>query len=389
MDSVRRLRLILLSAAYLVAGASVASAFPSAPPKSDGSSGSFDAQFGNGYSLVWFDTDTGEVYYYVGGGVTTDFNVPHKSIQYNGQTVNAYEFTDLNMESTVSLKIIGGTPAVFLAQGNINIAGQFVFANDSIAGGTPSTGNPGQYDGGPGGGKGGGGGGTGPGGGDQACVSDAFTGSGGGGGGNYSKGGPGRPNYVPIDAGNQVHYAGGAAGKKENSAVLQGGGGGGAPGGGNDNGEYWQGAFGGNGGGAVVFSTPGTITITSTGLISATGAIGNVPNAGNAGNSGGGAGGDTWFFARGGVSNSGQIVANGAVGGRSKFPVSTCGSQKLTAGPDGGDGSGGVVLISAPTIANSGTINVAGGNGKSTPNGGLVTTNGTTISNTGMIVGSN
>jgi hypothetical protein len=194
---------------------------------------------------------------------------------------------------------------------------------------------------------------------------------------------------MPTDAANQVNYPGGKPGRKENAFTLQAGGGGAAAGGGNENGEYWGGAYGGNGGGAVIFSTPGTITITNTGVINASGGVGNIPNAGNAGNSGGGAGGDVWFFAKGGMSNAGQVLANGGPGGKSKFNASTCGPQDPVNGPNGGDGSGGVVLISAPTIANSGTINVAGGNGTAKPRGGLVDSNGTTINNTGTITGSN
>ena len=44
-------------------------------------------------------------------------------------------------------------------------------------------------------------------------------------------------------------------------------------------------------------------------------------------------------------------------------------------------------MIDAPTIANSGTINLSGGNGSSASSGGLLNANGVTINNTGTIVG--
>ena len=393
MTKTLRIGLHLLTAALLTTTLGISpilAAAVGAPPKSDGSSGSFDAQFGNGEYIVAFDTDNGNVVEYIGGGDTVVFTVPHKTIKYNGQSVPAYEFSSFNVESTVSMTIVGTAPALFLSQGNINIAGQFKFANTPIAGGTVSTGENGNYDGGAGAGEGGGGGGEGPGGGTQACVSASFTGSGGGGGGNYSKGGHGLKNYVPADAGTPTPptYPGGLAGREENTGKLQGGGGGGAPGGGNANGEYWNGSAGGNGGGAVVFSTPGTFTVTSTGVLDASGLPGGTNNgSGNPGNSGGGAAGDQWFFAPGGFTNAGHILAHGGAGGAYKLPITPCDTQKKVNGPNGGDGSGGVLMISAPTIANSGTVNLSGGNGTSAPNGGLLNANGVTINNTGTIVG--
>jgi hypothetical protein len=390
MTKTLRLGLRLLTASLLTTTLAVSPILAKVPqpPKSDGSSGSFDAQFGNGQYMVAFDTDNGNVIEYIGGGDSVVFTVPHETITYNGQSVPAYEFSSFNVESTVSLTIVGTAPAVFLSQDNMNIAGQFKFANTPVAGGTISTGQNGNYDGGAGTGQGGGGGGEGPGGGASACVSVAFTGSGGGGGGNYSTGQHGLKNYEPSDAGNQVVYPGGLAGRAESVTKLQGGGGGGAPGGGNYNGEYWGGAAGGNGGGAVVFSTPGTITITSSGVLDAGGGAGATNDgSGNPGNSGGGAAGDQWFFAKGSFTNAGRILLPGGAGGAYKAPVSACGSQTKVPGPNGGDGSGGVLIITAPTIANSGTINLSGGNGTSAPSGGLLNANGVTINNTGTIEG--
>ena len=394
MTNTLRIGLRLLTASLLATtlGASPILGAPAKPPKSDGSSGSFDAQFGNGQyggaTLVAFDTDNGDVIEYVGGGDSVAFTIPHETITYNGRSVPAYEFSSFNVEPSVSLTIVGTAPAVFLSQGNMNIAGQFKFANTPTAGGTISTGQNGNYDGGPGAGQGGGGGGEGPGGGASACVSVSFTGSGGGGGGNYSIGQHGLKNYEPSDAGNQVVYPGGLAGRAESVTRLQGGGGGGAPGGGNANGEYWGGQPGGSGGGAVVFSTQGTITITSSGVLDVSGGAGQTNyGSGNPGYSGGGAAGDQWFFAKGSFTNAGQILLYGGAGGASKAPKTACGSQQAVPGPDGGYGSGGVLIITAPTIANSGTINLSSGNGTSAPSGGLLNANGVTINNTGTIEG--
>jgi hypothetical protein len=389
MKNIPRLGLHLLIASLLATTAEAAPPPPAQPLKSDGSSGSFDAQFKNGQYLVAFDTDNGNVIQYVGGGDSLAFTVPHKTINYNGQSIPAYEFSSFNVESTVSLTIVGTAPALFLSQGNMNIAGQFKFANTPIAGGTISTGLDSNYDGGAGAGEGGGGGGVGPGGGSSACVSVAFTGS--GGGGNYSTGGHGLKNYFPIDATDPVPpvYAGGLAGRSEKPAVLQGGGGGGAPGGGNANGEYWGGAAGGNGGGAVVFATRGTITITGSGILDASGGPGATNDgSGNPGNSGGGAGGDQWFFASGGFTNAGQVLLHGGAGGAYRARWAACsGGSRTVSGPNGGSGSGGVLMITAPTIANSGNINLAGGDGTSAKNGGLLNANGVAINNTGTIEG--
>jgi hypothetical protein len=138
----------------------------------------------------------------------------------------------------------------------------------------------------------------------------------------------------------------------------------------------------------VVFSTPGTFTITSSGVLDVSGGAGATNDgSGNPGNSGGGAGGDQWIFAKGSFTNAGQILLHGGAGGAYKAPKTACGSQQPVPGPNGGYGSGGVLIITAPTVANSGTINLSSGNGTSTPSGGLLDANGVTINNTGTIEG--
>ena len=364
-----------------------------APPRSDGSSGSFDAQFGNGiadgFALSWWNLDTGEVFINPNGTPQVAFTVPFKTIEWNGQTLHAYNFSKLTVEPTVNLIIYGTTPAVLVSKSDISFAGQFNFQNTNIAGGTPSTGKSGNYDGGPGAGIGGGGGGAGPGGQieTQNCGPTEYSGSGGGGGGNYAMGRPGFESWIPTDAYNPPPpYLGGPGGRKEKSTTLQGGGGGAAGGGGNYAGEYFGGSPGGNGGGAVVFSTRGTITLTSSAVLSTEGGAGGGAGA-ITGGSGGGAGGDQWFFAGTGFSNAGQILANGGLGSKIRLSKSSCSRTPTVVGPNGGDGSGGVLFISAPSVANSGTINLSGGNGSANPNGGLLDASGVSIDNTGTIVG--
>jgi hypothetical protein len=360
-----------------------------APPSSDGSSGSFDAQFGNGATayggLSYWNLDTGQV-------VTTQgvvaFTVPFETITWNGQPVKAYNFSSFTVEQTIHLTLYGATPAVLLAQGNISIAGAFVFQNTNVTGGTPSTGVNNAFNGGPGSGIGGAGGGEGRGGQvETSCGPSVFSGSGGGGGGNYRKGGAGLKNYIVEGAGGSPpSYPGGPGGHAEQATVLQGGGGGAAGGGGLYGGDYYGGSPGGNGGGAVVFATPGTITLTSTGVVNAAGGAGGGAS-GITGGSGGGAGGDVWLFSSQGVSNAGQILANGGAGSTISLAKSACKAKPVVKGPDGGNGSGGVLFISSPTIANSGTINLAGGNGSAGPNGGLLDGNGVAVINTGSIIG--
>jgi hypothetical protein len=298
------------------------------PPASDGSSGSFDAQFGAGTDLVWFNVDNGEVWSAASGGYVA-FTVPYETITWNGQTFNAYNFTDMNVESTVSLAIIGSTPAMFLASEDVDFAGQFTIQSNAGAGGAAPNANDPPYDGGAGSslsGKSGGYGGDGAIGGVQGqCFTEYYTG-GGGGGGNAAKGARGRKGDYPIDGPPPpVNNPGGRGGKTEAADTLQGGGGGGA-GGGYSDGEFW-GFPGANGGGAVVIATStGSIDIASTGSITAPGGAGDISFA-DTGSSGGGAGGDEWFYAGGSFTNNGTLSATGGSGGTSTY-TSGCYKQR-------------------------------------------------------------
>jgi hypothetical protein len=357
------------------------------PPASDGSSGSFDAQFGAGTYLVWFDVDSGEVWSSASGGFIA-FTVPYKTVTWNGQTFNAYNFTDLNVESTVNIAIIGSTPAMFLASQDVNFAGQFTIAAAAGVGGAAPNPNDYPYSGGAGGslnGKSGGGGGDGAIGGVQGqCFSEEYTGGGGGGGGNVSAGAKGHKGDYPIDGPPPpINNPGGKGGRPEKATILQGGGGSGAGGGG-----YWAGDFygspGADGGGAVVIATStGSINLASTGVINANGAAGAVSFAGT-GSSGGGAGGDEWFYAGGSFSNNGALTATGGAGGTSTY-TSGCYKIKTVKGPNGGNGAGGVVAVQSSDFANNGLIDVSGGGGSS-EHGGRVSLSGP-VKQEGRILG--
>ena len=378
--------IVIFSVAALTASLTLGAANP--PPASNGSAGSFNAQFGDGTGLVWMNTDTGVVWDAASGGFVA-FTLPFKVIHWNGQTFNAYNFTDITVQPTVNLTIYGSAPAMFLASQNISLAGQFIVASGGGQGGAAPDQNVPPYNGGQGGsfgGKAGGLGGSGPVGGVQGeCSPELITGGGGGGGGNATAGANGLRGDYPIDAaGPPIHNPGGKAGSPEILAKLLGGGGGGAGGGG-----YWAGNFygqpGANGGGAVVFATrSGSIDVPAGGVIDTSGLDGIV--GGISGSSGGGAGGDAWFFAGGTFSNEGTLKASGGAGGKSTY-TSGCFHPKTVKGPNGGDGSGGNVNMTAKKIINKGLIDVSGGDG-GTADGGRVTFDGH-LSNKGRIAGVN
>jgi hypothetical protein len=333
------------------------------PPASDGSSGSFDGQFGAGTDLVWFNTDTGQVWSEASGGYVA-FTVPYKVATWNNQTFNAYNFTDITVEPTVALTIYGSEPAMFLASQNVSFSGQFTIAAAAGAGGAAPNPNDPPYDGGTGtsaDGRAGGLGGDGASGQvEGAGCSEGYTGGGGGGGGNVGAGGKGLRGDYPVDGPPPpIHNPGGKAGSAEKTTVLQGGGGGGAGGGGYLNGNFW-GWPGANGGGAVVIAAnSGSIDIAAGASITASGATGSA-NGEDTGKSGGGAGGDEWFYAGGSFTNDGTLSASGGPGGTSTY-VSGCVKPKKIKGPDGGDGAGGNVAVQSADIANRGVITVSAG----------------------------
>jgi hypothetical protein len=342
-------------------------------PVSNGSAGSFDAQFHDGNGLVWMNTDTGVVWDAASGGFVA-FTLPFKVVKWNGQTFNAYNFTDMTVEPTVNLTIYGTNPAMFLSKRDINFAGKFTIAAAAGAGGAAPDQNTPPYNGGTGTSAtntAGGGGGSGPIGGVQGqCSPEVVTAGGGGGGGNATHGQPGLPGNYPVDAGGTPQNdPPGPGGLRISANKLVGGGGGGAGGGG-----FWSGDFygqpGANGGGAVIFSSSkGSITIASGAVIDASGADGAVSNGGS-GSSGGGAGGDEWFYATGSFTNNGSLLMHGGAGGKSQY-TSGCFNPVTVEGPDGGNGAGGQLEVHAATLDNAGLIDVSDG-GRATSHGGSV-----------------
>jgi hypothetical protein len=343
-------------------------------PVSNGSAGSFDAQFHDGGGLVWMNTDTGVVWNSASGGFVA-FTLPFKVVKWNGQKFNSYNFTDMTVEPTVKLVIFGTNPAMFLSKSDINFAGQFTIVSGAGAGGTAPDQNSPPYNGGTGASPtntAGGIGGSGPSGGVQGqCSGEMVTAGGGGGGGNAKHGKSGLPGNYPVDAvGTPQYDPPGPGGSNMPVRKLVGGGGGGAGGGG-----FWQGNFygqpGANGGGAVIFSSSkGAITIASGAVIDASGVDGLI-SGGGTGSSGGGAGGDEWFYAASTFTNNGSLLMHGGAGGKSQY-TSGCFNPVTVEGPDGGDGSGGQLEVHAATFDNSGLIDVSDG-GHGTSYGGSVT----------------
>ncbi len=348
-----------------------AAAAPPPPPVSDGSSGSWSGQIGNGVYNS-FNTDTGLVEGCNSTQCTYQTYIPFKVGTYAGQSVHIFNFTDINVASyNPAMTFYGSAPALLLANQGISIAIPMQFFNGGGAGGADAPLTP-TAPGGNGGGKGGGFGGVGQAGEIAACGGILVdTGSGGGGGGNYSMGQPGLPNfYPPAGPGPNPNYTPGPGGHRVRGS-LNGGGGGAGGGGGNYEGNFYT-TEGGGGGGAIVFGSTTTIDITATGSVSSNGNPGQVQQA-SAGSGGGGAAGTMYFFASSAFTNEGFMTAQGGAGGADTIltPTPDCQSDETLPGPNGGNGSGGLLVISGATIANAGTIDVADGGGAST-NGGWV-----------------
>jgi len=377
-------RLAASTALALIGAATLAQAAPPPPPPaSDGSSGSFSAQINTNFDRLF--TDSGLA---LGCGQTYcaySANIPFTTVKYGGQMLNVYNFTDINLPAGQTITLYGSKPALFLASQGIAIAGKFVVLNGGGAPGMNAPNTP-TAPGGMGGGKGGGAGGGGQGGETVicGCCTGGFTGGGGGGGGNISTGQPGNTGfYPPSGPAPARNLPGGAGGINERAGMLQGGGGGAGGGGGNDQGNFFT-TMGGQGGGAIVFGSSGTFSVLAGGTIDVMGLPGQTQGY-TSGSGGGGAGGDVWLFASSTFTNAGIVTAQGALGGNNLFN-DECGGPTNIPGPNGGNGSGGLVSIEAPTINNkAGIINVADGGG-GTGTGGKVLLKGT-VQGRGHIIG--
>jgi hypothetical protein len=274
-----------------------------------------------------------------------------------------FNFTTVNIPSGVTVtftKNAANTPVVILATGNITISGaikvdgQTVVASNPV-GTAPGAGGPGGY----GGGYGGtsymaGGKGMGPGGGGGGQVSASYFVGGGGGfataGGTYSSGcGAGGPAYgaarlIPLVGGS----GGGGAGSYSTASSYGGGG----------------------GGGAILIASSTTITINSTGSITA--------NGGDGYNySGGGSGGGIRLIGNT-ITGAGLISAKGGSlgynyrGGQGRIRIEAY-TNSYTPGTDPPytyGQPGGVFPSNIPSLA---ITSIAGVSAPATPTGSYAT----------------
>ena len=315
---------------------------------SDGSLG--DVTF---FNSGFLNTDNSAVYYTSNTGVAIFDHYVASSVvsQAGGPDVRVFNFSSLTINANNSLTIFGSMPAALVATGDFNINGSIIVDSNKLAAGGDS------QDGlGPTGGEVGSGHGRYVG--DPCCGYDHS--SGGGGGGNASAGQQGEAGSLFVGFGpNGAGGLGGAASLQ--TGILHGGGGGAGGVWGTDYYGYTAGGAGGAGGGAVLFETPGNITIGALGSVTANGDRGFDPNGGTGGAGGGGAGGDIWFDAGQTWTNYGVISATGGAGGHGAVfdPV----TNKLTSVSDGGFGAGGQILIDPQAIYNFGLIDLSDGGG--------------------------
>ncbi len=221
-------------------------------------------------------------------------------------------YTTVNIPTGVTVtfkKNAANTPVYILATGNVTIDGTISVNGTDGSGIYPGVGGPGGFDGGLGGtlnqdgGKG-----LGPGGGYPGRSNPGMSYGGAGGGGGFGL--TGNNGYNDSSA-----LGGNTYGNINILPVIGGSGGGGGGGRGS------SGGGGGGGGGAILIASSGTITISSTGSITANG-------------------------------------GNGA--GTTAAPI-------WSSGGGGGGGSGGAIKLMADTIAGEGTISASGGSGGVTP----------------------
>lgn len=265
---------------------------------------------------------------------------PYNATSNTTLTGGTYNYTTFNIDPGVVVTVTGTQPLVINCTGNATISGSLIAnGQDGAPGVTYTSGGSGGA-GVAGGGNGGNGSfssptgplpgtaGTGPGG--SGTQGDGWSG---GGGAGYTTtgassggvGGSGGPSYGTIQI----------------SGTDAGSGGGGGSGG------YDCGAGGGGGGGGYIAIHAPSITIASTGVISADGGDGGSDGTGNCGAGGGGSGGSIWLTSPT-ITNNGTLSATGGTGGASAI-----------AGPPyfgtGGNGSDGRIRLDYDQLAGSGT----------------------------------
>lgn len=266
-----------------------------------------------------------------------------------------FNFTTVSIPSGVTVtfkKNATNTPVVWLASGNVNIAGNvYLMGGDSpnvgAAGngnigddGLPGVGGPGGYDGGRGGQTGSnrvGGTGVGPGGGGGGNVGNSdvsyrpFGGAGGGFGTNGACNVACQNNWGTYYG--VVSVAGSAYGSNLLLPLIGGSGGGGGAGGTN-----FAGSGGGGGGGAILIASTGTVTVSGL-LYAYGGTTGASAGDGSGGTGGGGSGGAIRIVAT-------TIAGNGAINANGQGAAGHATDGYI----NGGSGGVGRIRIEAETI---------------------------------------
>jgi hypothetical protein len=307
-------------------------------------------------STVVFNTDTGAITASPAGrgagmGVDGATGIYYRlATQSDGSTIGIFSFQSFTLAVNAELQVVGNSPLVILASGDIDIEGGIDVSGTCMPGTTVAGGGLGGAAGMPGanpgkGTMGGGGAGGSP-----------VGGFGGGGGGGYGDvGGAGGPSSVAATSG-------GAAGKLFGDLtavdfILSGGGGGGGGGGL----VVGTSSVGGSGGGAIQIASNGMITLGAGALLNAGGCHGSGGTA--AGGGGGGAGGTILIEGRTITLDKDTVLAaNGGGGG----------------GGDGSDGNDGMADDKKPNGGSSSGSGSNGGNGaaKNTTGGSDVNESG-------------
>lgn len=274
-----------------------------------------------------------------------------------------FNFTTVNIPAGVTVtfkKNATNTPVVWLASGNVTIAGSvhLVGGNATNVGAAgdgnigddtrPGAGGPGGYDGGRGGQAGSnrvGGYGLGPGGGSGGVVANSGISYRPGGGAGAGFGTAGSQNQAAVSWGTSygvVSYGGPTYGSSLLLPLIGGSGGGGGAGGGN-----FAGSGGGGGGGAILIASSGIVNVS--GAIRAYGGTSaSSAGEGSGGTGGGGSGGAIRIVA-------GTITGNGTIEAYGRDPTGHATDGYL----NGGKGGNGRIRLEAENITRTAATNPA------------------------------
>jgi hypothetical protein len=346
---------------------------------SDGRLGQASQYFFDNYAVNYYiNTDNGVIYQQYSNYPWDPYpNQPDSRVisQPNGPDIRVLDFTsfDVNLGGS-SLTIVGSQPLIIATQGDVSIRGNIRVLNNGGVGGSRPEGNydlgisgsssPGSFFANAGGGGWG-----------AAFVFNAptpwgwdiMTAASGGGGGSATMGANGGAAHTesgtsvgPHDPPYPVPGDSGAGGQASTADVFQGGGGGGQ--GGYAHTWYccYTGGVGANGGGALMFQSGGNVLINANSSIVADG-LPTPYYQGEVGGGGAGGGGYLLFDAAGTFENRGLLSSRGGAG------------TAYTTLMSGTPGAGGrVVIRHATAAANSGIIDVNGGDESATLGGEFI-----------------